>query len=120
MIVPCPMSQKSQVKIAFGLGSWDSWDLGHNMIARKFIIKGRVQGVGFRCFVQRSAAKHQVKGYVRNLENGDVECYAEGAEKSVELFKHDLTAGPTYSRVEEIEEVVLEPGGLYPSFRIER
>lgn len=90
------------------------------VIARKFIVKGRVQGVGFRFFVQRSAARHQVRGYVRNLENGNVESYAEGNEKSVEAFKHDLTAGPTYSRVVEIEEIVLDAGGLYSSFRIER
>src|SRR5438067_13932912 len=89
------------------LGTWDFWDMGLSMIARKFIVKGLVQGVGFRFFTQRAAARHQVKGYVRNLENGYVESYAEGPEKSVESFKHDLTAGPRYSRVEEIEEIVL-------------
>ena len=88
--------------------------------ARKFLIRGSVQGVGFRYFAQRSAARHQVRGYVRNLEDGRVEALAEGPEKSVEAFKHDLAAGPTYSRVEEIEETVLEPSGLYPTFRIER
>jgi len=90
------------------------------MIARKFIVKGLVQGVGFRFFVQRSAAKHQVKGYVRNLENGDVESYAEGTEKSVTEFRDDLAAGPTYSQVEHVEELVVEPNGRYSTFRIER
>lgn len=89
-------------------------------IARKFIVSGLVQGVGFRFFTQRAAARHQVWGYVRNLEDGRVESYAEGNEKSVEEFKHDLTAGPTYSKVEHIEEIVLEPNGLYSSFRIEK
>ena len=88
--------------------------------ARKFIISGLVQGVGFRFFTQRAAARHQVLGYVRNLPDGRVEALAEGDEKSVEDFKNDLTAGPTYSRVEEIEEIVLEPSNLYSSFRIER
>ena len=88
--------------------------------ARKFLIRGSVQGVGFRYFAQRSAARHQVRGYVRNLEDGRVEALAEGPEKAVEGFKHDLLAGPSYSRVEDIEETVLEPSGLYPSFRIER
>ena len=88
--------------------------------ARKFLIRGDVQGVGFRFFVQRSAARHQVRGYVRNLEDGRVEALAEGPERSVEAFKHDLAAGPTYSKVEEIEETVLDPTGLYPAFRIER
>ena len=88
--------------------------------ARKFTISGIVQGVGFRFFVQRSAARHQVLGYVQNLADGRVEAFAEGNEKAVEAFKHDLTAGPTYSKVEQIEEIVLEPTGLYSSFRIER
>ena len=89
-------------------------------VARKFTISGRVQGVGFRFFTQRVAARHQVLGYVRNLENGLVEAFAEGDAKAVEEFKHDLTAGPTYSRVEHIEEEVLDPGNLYSSFRIEK
>lgn len=90
------------------------------IIARKFTIRGLVQGVGFRFFAQRSAARHQVLGYVRNLPNGNVEAYAEGTAETVEGFKQDLTAGPTYSLVEEIEEIVLEPNGLYSSFRIEK
>ncbi len=90
------------------------------LVARKFVISGQVQGVGFRFFAQRSAARHQIHGYVRNLEDGRVESLAEGNEKAVEAFKHDLTAGPTYSQVEEIEEIVLEPTRLYSSFRIER
>jgi acylphosphatase len=89
-------------------------------VARKFIISGTVQGVGFRFFTQRAAARHQVLGYVRNLEDGRVEALAEGDAKSVEDFKHDLLTGPTYAAVEEIEETVLEPSKLYSSFRIER
>ena len=89
-------------------------------IARRFFISGLVQGVGFRFFVQRSAARHQVKGFVQNLKDGRVEVYTEGNEQAVEAFKHDLTAGPTYSQVEHIEELVLEPSGLFSSFRIER
>ncbi len=89
-------------------------------VARKFIISGEVQGVGFRFFTQRAAARHQVLGYVKNLPDGTVESLAEGNEKAVEGFKHDLTAGPTYSKVREIEELVLEPSNLYTSFRIEK
>ena len=90
------------------------------MIARKYIISGLVQGVGFRYFTQRAAARHQVTGYVKNLENGSVEAYAEGDARAVEEFKHDLTAGPTYAKVEHIEETVCEPEKLYPAFRIEK
>ena len=90
------------------------------IVARKFVISGQVQGVGFRYFAQRSAARHQVRGYVRNLEDGRVEAIAEGPPKAVEEFKHDLTAGPSYSKVEHLEETVLDPSGQYPTFRIER
>ncbi len=90
------------------------------MTARKFIISGSVQGVGYRFFAQRAAARHQVRGYVKNLDDGRVELLAEGDEKSVENFKHDLVAGPTSSKVEHIEETVLEAGNTYSMFRIER
>lgn len=89
-------------------------------VARKFLISGFVQGVGFRFFTQRSAARYQVRGYVKNLEDGRVEALAEGDEKAVEAFKHDLTTGPSYAQVEDIEETVLEPSGLYSAFLIER
>lgn len=89
-------------------------------VSRKFVISGDVQGVGFRYFAQRSAARHQVRGYVRNLDDGRVEALAEGSASAVEEFKHDLATGPSYSRVEHMEETVLEPSGRYPTFRIER
>lgn len=90
------------------------------MIARRFFISGEVQGVGYRYFAQRSSARHQVRGYVRNLPDGRVEVLAEGVANAVEAFKHDLTAGPTYSRVTTVEEIVLDPSGQYSTFRIER
>ncbi len=90
------------------------------MIARKFLISGDVQGVGFRYFAQRSAARHQIKGYVQNLSDGRVEVLAEGGVKAVTNFHHDLAAGPTNSRVSHVEEIVLDPTGQYPAFRIER
>ena len=89
-------------------------------IARKFLISGRVQRVGFRFFAQRAAARHQVAGYVRNLADGRVEVLAEGAPESVEGFKHDLATGPDFALVEHVEELSLEPTGSYSTFRIER
>ena len=90
------------------------------MEARKLIISGEVQGVGFRFFAQRAAAKHQVLGYVKNLPDGRVESWAQGSTRSVEAFKTELAAGPAYSNVEQIEEIVEEPTSIYSSFRIER
>lgn len=90
------------------------------IVARKFIISGFVQGVGYRFFTQRSAATHQVLGYVKNLKNGEVEAYAEGKAEAVENFKQDLITGPIYAKVNHIEETVLEPTSLYSSFRVEK
>ena len=90
------------------------------MIARRFLISGLVQGVGFRYFAQRSSARHQVRGYVRNLDDGRVEVWAEGSERAVNEFRLDLAAGPTYSRVSAVEELVIEPSGAYSTFRIEK
>jgi len=84
------------------------------------MISGEVQGVGYRFFAQRIAARHQVVGYVRNLPDGRVEVHAEGSPEGVEGFKHDLAAGPQFARVEQVEEVSVEPAGTYKSFRIER
>lgn len=90
------------------------------MIARHLFISGLVQGVGFRFFAQRSAARHQVKGYIRNLADGRVESWAEGNAASVIAFRDDLTAGPNFSQVESIEELVVDPTGHYTTFRIEK
>ena len=89
-------------------------------VAWKFLISGEVQGVGYRFFAQRAAACHQVLGHVRNRPDGRVEVVAEGSASAVEEFKKDLVTGPQGSRVERVEEISLEPTGLYASFRIER
>ncbi|HVF56252.1 MAG TPA: acylphosphatase [Pyrinomonadaceae bacterium] len=89
-------------------------------VARRFQISGEVQGVGYRFFAQRVAARHQVTGYVRNLPDGSVEVHAEGSAEGVEGFKHDLSTGPEHGRVEQVEELSVEPTGHYPAFRIER
>ena len=79
-----------------------------------------MQGVGYRFFAQRAAARHQVAGYVRNCSDGTVEALAEGSPGSVEAFKHDLVTGPQWAVVDHVEEIVLEPTGSYSAFRIER
>lgn len=91
-----------------------------NRVARKFSIRGDVQGVGYRFFAQRAAATHQVVGYVRNCADGTVEVVAEGAPANVEEFKKDLITGPQWSNVQQVEELSLEPTGQYSSFRIEQ
>jgi acylphosphatase len=84
------------------------------------LIKGDVQGVGYRFFAQRAAARHQIVGYVRNCPDGTVEAWAEGPASNVEAFKQDLATGPQWAVVDQVEEINLEPTGTYSAFRIER
>ena len=88
-------------------------------VARRFLISGDVQGVGYRFFAQRAAARHQVVGYVKNLSDGRVEALVEGSPTQVEAFKHDLATGPRFGRVDDVEELNLDPTGTYSAFRIE-
>ena len=90
------------------------------VVARKFFVSGEVQGVGFRFFTQRIAARHQVTGYVRNLADGRVEALAQGQPSAIEAFRLDLATGPRAAHVTGIEEVNLEQVERYPSFRVER
>jgi len=63
------------------------------MVARKFFISGEVQGVGFRYFAQWAAAKHQVRGYIRNLEDGRVESLAAATGARFSLLPPDNATG---------------------------
>ena len=88
-------------------------------IARQFFVDGDVQGVGYRFFAQRAAARHQIVGYVKNLDDGRVEVLAEGPAQRVEAIRDELLTGPRFSSVDKIEELNLDPTGSYSSFRIE-
>ena len=61
-----------------------------------------------------------MRGFVRNLEDGRVEAWAQGDASSVKDFGEDLAAGPQYSLVEDIDEEVVDPDKRYSAFRIER
>lgn len=89
------------------------------MVARRFIISGFVQGVGFRYFVLRAAARHQVLGTVRNLEDGRVEVMAEGERAAIEEFKQDLATGPMLANVTDLDETDLPVTGRFRDFRID-
>jgi acylphosphatase len=56
------------------------------MITKRFEIYGRVQGVGMRYFINKTASKYDVKGYVKNLYNGNVECVCQGDENEINAF----------------------------------
>lgn len=77
-------------------------------IARKFLISGIVQGVGYRFFVERMAAQHDIRGYAKNLRDGRVEVYAIGTADQLARFKEDLARGPRAARVRQVEELEAE------------
>ena len=83
------------------------------------MISGFVQGVGFRFFVMRAAARHHMLGTVRNLSDGRVEVVAEGDRAAMDEFKKDLSTGPAMAEVSDIEETDLPVTGLYRDFRID-
>jgi len=75
-----------------------------NAIARRYFIRGRVQGVGFRDFAQRAAAQLGVSGYARNLDDGRVEVYAVGTPEQLSELAGLLWTGPRFSSVRGVEE----------------
>ena len=75
-----------------------------NVIARRYFIRGRVQGVGFRDFAQRAAAQLGVSGYARNLDDGRVEVYAVGTPAQLSELAGLLWTGPRFSSVRGVEE----------------
>jgi len=86
--------------------------------SRRYLISGRVQGVGFRWFVEREAALIGVTGWVRNTENGDVEVMATGTHEQHDTLRRKLQEGPRAARVDHVRE---SPAPLLESqsFRIE-
>jgi acylphosphatase len=79
------------------------------IVARRFLIGGRVQGVGFRMFTEARAAAEGVHGYVKNLPDGRVEALVEGDQESVDRIELALRRGPAGARVESFEVDVVEP-----------
>lgn len=85
--------------------------------ARRWLIRGRVQGVGYRYFAQRAAVELGLTGYTRNLDDGRVEVYAVGPADKLSQMAGMLYRGPRFSDVRGVEEqeaAVQE----YGSFRI--
>jgi acylphosphatase len=84
--------------------------------ARRFLVSGIVQGVGYRFFAQRVAERLGVAGYAKNLRDGRVEVYAVAAEVTLERLRVDLRRGPSSARVSAVEE---EDASLNPHFSLE-
>jgi acylphosphatase len=88
-------------------------------VAKKYVVSGRVQGVGFRFFAERVANQLGLRGYVRNLADGNVEAYAIGSEALLEEFQRHLAEGPRGARVTSVEESEAAIINRYKRFEIE-
>jgi acylphosphatase len=88
------------------------------LIARRFVVSGRVQGVGFRFFVVESAQVEGVHGWVRNLPDGGVEAYVEGDRESVTRMERKIRRGPPAARVERVDTHDDVPTGTANGFRV--
>ena len=86
--------------------------------ARQFIVRGRVQGVGFRAFVQKYALMLKLRGYARNMDDGSVEVYAVGPAGAIEELAGYLWKGPMLSDVRGVEQTEAAPKKL-DGFRIQ-
>ena len=87
-------------------------------VARRYVIAGRVQGVGFRWFTHDTAAREGVHGWVRNLADSSVEVLAEGDAASVDRLEAAVRRGPASARVEQVDVEELAPAGRAAGFEI--
>ena len=88
------------------------------IIVKQYLVRGTVQGVGFRSFAVKVARQNDLNGFVRNLRDGSLEIIIEGNEWAVKLFDEGIREGPPLARVDEIRVEVREPVGDLLEFKI--
>lgn len=89
------------------------------MITRKYIVHGRVQGVGFRYFTRKMAEAFDIAGVVRNASDGSVEIVASGSAENHRSFKEQIGIGPDGARVDKITVQELAPE-RFDGFNVQR
>ncbi len=87
--------------------------------ARRYLVRGRVQGVGFRWFVEREAHILGIAGWVRNNADSSVEVMAMGTPEQLAGLRSRLREGPRAARVDDVEEFEIKPVTGLTTFRIE-
>ncbi len=78
------------------------------MTSRRYLISGRVQGVGFRWWVRGKALDLELGGWVRNLPDGRVEVLAGGEDRALTVLEDSLQHGPRLAQVEDVEKVEIQ------------
>src|SRR5450755_3598912 len=86
--------------------------------SRRFLVRGRVQGVGFRWFVEREAHLLQIAGWVRNNPDSSVEVLAMGTREQLVELRSRLQQGPRAARIDDVEESEAEPVAGLNSFQV--
>jgi acylphosphatase len=89
-----------------------------DLITRRYLVTGRVQGVGYRYFVERAARELTLRGWVRNLTDGRVECNATGRRQFIDQFEQRLRAGPRFAAVRTVTVEDLEIDDTIEGFYI--
>jgi len=93
-------------------------DRRKDLITRKYILTGRVQGVGFRWFTRHIADKYKIKGYVKNEYDGSVVVVSQGLMDNIESFETELSRGPSYARVQNMSTEPPDNDDIYQRFEI--
>lgn len=83
--------------------------MGQEVESRGYVVRGRVQGVGFRWFTQRMGLRLGLAGHVRNLPDGAVEVHAHGSLEALESFEGSLRRGPPSARVDSVVRIPADP-----------
>ncbi len=88
------------------------------IVARRYVITGRVQGVGFRYFAEAAAMRAGVHGWVRNLPDGSLEAFVEGEQSAVDGVEASLRRGPSSSRIDNVKVIEETPTHRAAGFSI--
>ena len=98
----------------------DDHTLKSSRVRLHAIVKGRVQGVGFRAYAQRKAVEYDLTGWVRNRWNGSVETVVEGPQTRLDKFLRSLQRGPFSGTTREVSYDWHKSEDQFQSFRIRR
>jgi len=88
------------------------------LAGRRYVVRGRVQRVGFRFFVEEAAQREGIRGYVRNQHDGSVEILAEGDLDAVLRFELAVRRGPAGARVDDVEAAEAPATGRFAGFSV--
>lgn len=90
------------------------------IVARRYLVRGLVHGVGFRFFTDEVARREGLSGFVRNCDDGSVETLVEGEREAVDRFERSINQGPPLSRVDDVSVASESPTGTHTGFVIRK